>query len=110
MPGDLQFYSIDTEHNIHIISLILQQFKVPNLQYPLNVTRVIKSRFRWAGHVEYFGEMQTKIARKPKNPFWVLTRRWENTTEPDLKQIWCKDMNWNHALQTQSSGKPKFVK
>jgi hypothetical protein len=51
----------------HMIILILQGLKVPNLQYPPNITRMMKSRrLRWAGHVTYMGEIHTKLPENLK--------------------------------------------
>ena len=61
--------------------------------------RVIKSRLRWAGHVEHMGEergVYSVLVGKPdrKRPLGRPRRRWVNNIRMDLQEVGCVYMDW----------------
>jgi hypothetical protein len=68
---------------------------------------MIKSkRMRWVGHVALMGEMRNAyviLIGKPegKIPFEGPSRRGEDNTRKDLREIGWKGVNWTHLLQVE---------
>ena len=68
--------------------------------YPsTNIVRVIKSRMRWAGHVERMGEergMYRVLVGKPegKRPLGRPKRRWVDNIRKDLQEVRCGYVDW----------------
>jgi len=64
-----------------------------------NIVRVIKSRMRWAGHLERMGDergLHRSFVGKPegKRPLGRLRRRWEdNNNKVDLQEVGCGGMD-----------------
>ena len=58
----------------------------------LNIVRVVKSRMRWAGHVERMGEergVHRVLVEKPegKRPLGRPRRRWEDNIKMDFQKV-----------------------
>jgi hypothetical protein len=57
-----------------------------------NITRVIKSRMRWAGYVARMGEKRDAYRilvgiPEGRRPFGRSRRRWEDNIKMDLKEV-----------------------
>jgi len=72
----------------------------------LNTVRVIKSRFRWVGHVACMGEKRgvyRVLVGKPegKRPLGRPRRRWKDNIKMDLQEVGCGGMNWIEVAQNR---------
>jgi hypothetical protein len=64
-----------------------------------NIVRVIKSRMRWAGHLERMGEMRGVYRvlvgiPEGKRPLGGPRCRWEGNIKTDLREMGCGGMDW----------------
>ena len=63
------------------------------------IVREIKSRMRWAGHIERMGEMRC-VHRilvgksEGKRPLGEHRRRWEDNIKTDILEVGCGGMDW----------------
>ena len=76
-----------------------------------NIVRVIKSRFRWAGHVTRMDEGRSAfkiLTGKPtgKRPLGRPRRRWEDNIRMDLEEIGINAGNWVIQLRLEIIGEP----
>jgi len=73
-----------------------------------NIQRVIKSRMRWAGHVERMGK-GTDVYRvlegnpEGKRPLGRPNSRWEDNIKMDLQDVRCEGMDWIELAQDRNS-------
>jgi len=72
-----------------------------------NIVRVIKSRMRWAGHVErmddrrgVYGALVGK--REGKRPLGRPRRRWEDNIKMDLQEVGCGGVDWVKLAQDRN--------
>jgi hypothetical protein len=69
-----------------------------------SISRVIKARMRWAGHVARMGEVRgvyNILVGRPegRRPLGRPRRGWEDNIKMDLREIGFGDVNWIHWAQ-----------
>jgi len=69
-----------------------------------NTVRVIKSRMRWAGHVELVGDKRgiyrvLVVKHEGKRPLGRPRPRWEDNINMDLQEVGCGGMDWIELAQ-----------
>jgi len=77
----------------------LHNEKLNDLYCSPNIFWVIKSRIKWAGHVERMGErrgVHRVLVEKPegKRPLGIPRHRWEENIKMDLQEVECGGMDW----------------
>jgi hypothetical protein len=73
--------------------------RLQNLYALPNITKMIKSRMRWIGHVACMKKMRNAyriLIREPKQKKSLgrPRHRWEDNTGMDFREIGCKGVDW----------------